>query len=339
MAIFSGPRWPNKAIPYVVMGGSQPTVTAWINSLNERLGRTLFIPNLSIYAGLPSIPGNAFVSIEYIPATPESEGVVGYKGSREHRVKCADESRLIHELLHVLGFQHEQYHPKYGWISSRGWPNHNRVSDHTFEAVPSVQSWNDLLCRCMNSEGEAGGTSGNAEFLKWAAHNVYKHEPWTVDRQNMCDIWSAMMYRTCRKAVLRMRRKLQLAQTHDQWRQMQRDNDVLNCEEAQRWIAPLTPADQRYNLSRRDAQAIRNYCGQVNPELGKQARAKWKDLTSRTGHTRSGDLEEVDKALESRNLNRIKTAFNRWYNNNPKERVKRNKDNCVENLRTSLSRW
>ena len=339
MAIFSGPRWPNQAIPYVVTRGDAAKVTAWINRLNKRLRRTLFIPHLSIYAGLPSVPANTYVSIEYIPGTPESEGVVGYKGSHEHRVKCADEARLIHELFHVLGFQHEQYHPKYGWIGSQGWPDDNRVSDHTLEAVPSESSWNDLLCDCMNKERGAGGTSGNSEFLKWAAHNFYKHEPWTVDDQNMCDIWSAMMYITCRKALLKMRQLLRQARTNVGWSQMQLNKNLLNCEQGQQWLAPLTPADQRYNLSQRDAQDIRNHCGQVNPELGKRARAKWTNLTDRKGHLRSGDLVKVDKALESIDLDRIKNTFNHWYNNNTKERTKRNKDDCVEKLRTSLSRF
>lgn len=337
MALFSGPRWPHQAIPYIVTDGDLPTVTGWINRLNQRLGCTLFIPRLSIYTALPSVPENAYVSIRYIPGTPESAGVVGYIGPKEHRVKCADESRLIHELLHVLGFQHEQYHVRYGWINQHQWPNtpaHYNV-DGTLNHAPTTQRWNEVLCYCINHEGGDGGTDGTTEFMKWQNK---QNMAWVQGGNNRCDIWSAMMYRTCRKGVLYMLRLLRHAQTNVQWRQQRLDRNILNCVQVQQWIAPLTPAGQRYNLSRGDKEAIRRRYQGVNG-LGNLARARWKDLTGRTGHTRSGDLVEVDKALESGNLERIKAAFDHWYNNNPKERTKRDKDNCVENLRTSLSRW
>ena len=336
MAIFSGPRWPNKSIPYVVTQGDPATVTAWIRRLNTRLGRTLFIPNLSIYAGLPSVPGNAYVSIRYIPGSPESAGVVGYQGDNEHHVTCADESRLIHELLHVLGFQHEQYQAKYGWINQHQWPNvpANYNFALALNSNPTTQLWNEVLCYCINNKGGAGGTDGMSEFMKWQNK---QNRPWV--QGNRCDIWSAMMYKTCREAVVYMRRLLRRVQTNVQWRQLKLDRNILNCVEVQQWITPLTPAGQRYNLSRRDKEAIRMRYQGLQPEFGKRARAKWKDLTSRKGHTRSGDLKEVDKALESSDLDRIKTAFNHWYMNNRKERENRNKDNCVENLKTSLSRW
>ncbi len=339
MAIFSGTRWPDQAIPYVVTQGQRQTVITWINRLNSRFGRTIFIPHLSIFAGLSSVPANAYVSIRYIPMAPESAGVVGYQGPNEHRVTCADEARLIHELLHVLGFQHEQYHAKYGWINQRGqWPNvpANYNFALALNSNPTKRLWNEVLCYCVNHEGGVGATDGMTEFMKWQnKQNI----PWVQGNAAGCDIWSAMMYRTCREAALYMRQLLRQGNTNVRWRQLQRDNNLLNCEEAQQWIAPLTPAGQRYNLSRGDKEAIcRRYQG-VNPQFRKRATKKWKDLTARTGHTRSADLEEVDKALESGNLNRLKTAFSHWYDNNPKERTKRNKDNCIELLRASLSRW
>jgi hypothetical protein len=239
-------------------------------------------------------------------------------------------------LLHVLGFQHEQYHKRYGWIYQGPWPNVSAHYNYTpvLNGNPIIQLWNEVLCYCINHEAGADGTDGMTEFMKWQAK---QNVPWV--QGNRCDIWSAMMYRTCRKAVLYMLRLLRRAQTNVQWRQEKQDRNILNCVQVRQWIAPLTPAGQRYNLSRGDKEAICSRYQGVNPEFGRQARVRWNDLTGRTGHTRSGDLEEVDKALESGDLDRIKTAFNRWYNNNPKERTKRNKDNCVEKLRASLSQW
>jgi hypothetical protein len=234
-----------------------------------------------------------------------------------------------------LGFQHEQYHARYGWINQYDWPNvpaHYNFAQ-ALSGNPTTQRWNDVLCYCTNHEAGAGGTNGMSEFMKWQAK---QHAPWV--QGNRCDIWSAMMYRTCRKAVLYMLRLLRRAQTDVQWREMKLNRNILNCVGVRQWIAPLTPAGQRYNLSRGDKEAIHMRYQAVN-NLGQLACARWKDLTGRKGHTRSGDLKEVDKALESGDLTRIKTAFNHWYNNNPKERTKRDKDNCVENLRASLSRW
>jgi len=69
----------------------------------------------------------------------------------------------------------------------------------------------------------------------------------------------------------------------------------------------------------------------------------WKEKTARFGHTRSGDLHKLDQALETyagnptpSNRQSLKTAFNHWYTHNPKERTARNKDNCVERLKTFL---
>jgi hypothetical protein len=73
--------------------------------------------------------------------------------------------------------------------------------------------------------------------------------------------------------------------------------------------------------------------------------ADWKSKTSRDWHYRSGDLEAVDTALASyhtnpspANFQTLQDAFANWYRKNPKEANKRNKDNCVQQLRKDLDR-
>jgi hypothetical protein len=71
---------------------------------------------------------------------------------------------------------------------------------------------------------------------------------------------------------------------------------------------------------------------------------EWKAKTSRSLHTRSSDLKKVDKTLEAfeatqtaKTLQDLKIAFVHWYQHNPNEVAKRNKDQCIDQLRYYLS--
>lgn len=333
MAIFSGPPWPSGAVPYRLDGAAKGLVQGWINRLNGRLQRTVFIPYLPFH-------GQAHVTIRHDPQTPESQaGDIGYQGEREHRVTVADEARLIHELLHVLGFRHEQYHPKYGWISAANLMlgDYNHVPPAATilgGACASDRDWNSLLVALFNGIAQAGDTSGGMELMKWA----FSRDPqWEIDSPFHCDIWSAMMYRTCRKAVLLMRDQVGGA-AHPSWRQKRDAKQLLNFQMGLQWIEPVLPHPARYNLSVRDKALIHSkYSG--HKVLGERASGKWTTLTSRTGHYRSTQLGELDKALASCDIERIQRAFDTWYSNNREERTKRNRDNCVENLKQQLGEW
>lgn len=72
--------------------------------------------------------------------------------------------------------------------------------------------------------------------------------------------------------------------------------------------------------------------------------AKWKTLTARDWHTRSGDLKALDAAMAAYENARsrvafvnLRSAFNRWHDNNHKEAAYRNVENCVYNLRMFLN--
>jgi hypothetical protein len=66
--------------------------------------------------------------------------------------------------------------------------------------------------------------------------------------------------------------------------------------------------------------------------------ADWKEKTARSLHTRSGDLQRLDAALESfesqgaNALEPLRTSFSQWATRNPKEASSRNVDNCVSGL-------
>ena len=67
---------------------------------------------------------------------------------------------------------------------------------------------------------------------------------------------------------------------------------------------------------------------------------EWIEKTQRAGHWRSNDLKILDDALKNycsnasyQNLQILKKAFKNWYAKNPRERTKRNEDNCVERLK------
>lgn len=69
----------------------------------------------------------------------------------------------------------------------------------------------------------------------------------------------------------------------------------------------------------------------------------WKAKTARSFHTRSGDLQKLDAALQAFEqqgadaLAPLKTAFKNWHDRNPKEASSRNVDGCVTGLAKFLS--
>jgi hypothetical protein len=70
---------------------------------------------------------------------------------------------------------------------------------------------------------------------------------------------------------------------------------------------------------------------------------EWTTQTARTGHWRSGDLENVDKALLAFEKGRggaafesLRAAFQHWFARNPKESASRNAGNCVYRLALNL---
>lgn len=75
--------------------------------------------------------------------------------------------------------------------------------------------------------------------------------------------------------------------------------------------------------------------------------AEWIRKTSRFGHTRSGELLALDKALEAYatpagknqgNLQQIKLTFNNWSQKNPKEVASRNFEGCIDLLKNFVAK-
>jgi hypothetical protein len=70
--------------------------------------------------------------------------------------------------------------------------------------------------------------------------------------------------------------------------------------------------------------------------------ADWLIKTARTGHTRSRDLQRLDRALAGfeaqghDGLAELRAAFQNWYDHNDKEASTRNKDGCVIGLKNFL---
>lgn len=120
------------------------------------------------------------------------------------------------------------------------------------------------------------------------------------------------------------------------------DNIEYFCEDAQYSFtnAPLEPVVTTGAL--RGVGALRGILGGQLGGLPVSA-SDWQTKTARALHYRSTDLKNVDAALaafeSTPNGNTraaLKKAFNTWYDRNPKERTKRNVDDCVTLLKNFL---
>lgn len=194
--------------------------------------------------------------------------------------------------------------------------------------------WNTLL---WNTYGHMPPAPDRIEtqlvYWGWTAHPADQAD------SPVCDIWSAMMYKSCREAVLAMKRHIEHPQTHATWTQKMQNLHVFGFNGAapQDAIAPVLGPNDRYNLSSQDKIAVlRRYGGHemVNHRIAQH----WKQATARGGlHYRSRDLTHLDEALESCDIRRIRPAFDKWYSNNGSEASHRNRGNVVTQLRDALS--
>ncbi len=340
MAIFRGPAWPAGAVPYrlrAVNGGTKAVLQDWVERFNRRLQRTVFVPYLPFH---PSVAAQSFATITYDPQAPESNaGNIGCHGAGETAITVADESRLIHELLHVLGFRHEQLHPRYGWIRIPNDSNFNYMNPPAAGAVLAMpctpQSWN-LLLAAQFVPGP-GATSGSQEWSTWT---WAPSDGDAIDDPYHCDVWSGMMYPSASQAIRRMKTCVLQSGADSDWAHMRDHRQLLDFDLVSDWLGPVVIG--RYNLTARDRGAVQaRYRG--HEQLGAQLSRRWKELTALDiRYKRSEELGAVDDALATCEFGRIRDAFNSWEGaraRNPDEHrhsADRDRYGCVAVLRALM---
>ena len=176
-------RWLNSRVPYVVDPASDE-INKWVIEINKALGYDLLVAK-----GTSDIN---YIKVAKGGGKSESIGCL----SRGAQTVSANQKRSMqHEILHALGFHHEQLHKGFPWNDD----------DPTISAVNRMFSWKDQMTTDWNKElwsKLSGGTLGGQFY---ADNNLMSRVQSLLDANvesyDKCDFDSIMMYPDCKKAV------------------------------------------------------------------------------------------------------------------------------------------
>ena len=104
MAVISPHKaWPDSRVPYVA---DTPETAQWLLEINRVIG-------------FPLLVEKGISDSDFVNATKGARGgseTIGYvKGKGAHGITGSHKATLQHELMHALGFHHEQLHAKGPW--------------------------------------------------------------------------------------------------------------------------------------------------------------------------------------------------------------------------------
>ncbi|UJR32473.1 hypothetical protein I4U23_019935 [Adineta vaga] len=109
-------RWPSGIVPYVIIPGYGSVQEAFIIATMQKMERLIAINNVACIQFRPKVAGDVYY-ISIVNGYGCSSYVGRNTGITLNRTVtlqypgCIDEGRIMHELLHVLGFHHEQSRP------------------------------------------------------------------------------------------------------------------------------------------------------------------------------------------------------------------------------------
>jgi len=191
MAVFfRNGRWPRSCIPCDNPGNNN-TIAEAIQEFNRAVGYHILVDKIATDTAYISITlggGNA--------------NVIGYTGNHARGISGDTRPVVIHEIMHVLGFLHEQYHRYYPW-------------DDNHPLRPRAANFTDR--NPMFSYGAAGGLAGSAWNQAFYNNLLAEyHYDFGVSNQldcrhaaigdarivhsYSCDLYSVMMYSSSRAA-------------------------------------------------------------------------------------------------------------------------------------------
>jgi len=114
MSVFTRTKQWNKgeAIPYLIsqdVGMQEEDVKNWINFFNQELTYALLIQKEGEQSD-----NKPYILFHY-KNCQAGHSVIGKPDHGNRKVEFDNKETFYHELLHALGFNHEQYHKKYPW--------------------------------------------------------------------------------------------------------------------------------------------------------------------------------------------------------------------------------
>lgn len=98
-------RWPSSRVPYVIQANGGLPVETWFQEVNAAIGFALLVPKQHDDLSFVELTVGGYSISEDI----------GCKGNGKQTIGGSNKFTIIHELLHALGFKHEQLHRNLPW--------------------------------------------------------------------------------------------------------------------------------------------------------------------------------------------------------------------------------
>lgn len=181
--------WPNSRVPLVFENAAAEKAMPWIEEVNKVLGYSLLVPKES--------SDENWIKV-LVPKEKEhsKSEKIGCGGKGEQTIKATNKYSLQHELLHALGFRHEQLHEDFAWDDSDVPPKEIERIFGPKKRIPG--EFNVKLLKQIES------TMGNllaAELNLKSRADMMLQKGKLVRHLDPCDYSSIMMYPAMRKAV------------------------------------------------------------------------------------------------------------------------------------------
>lgn len=184
-------KWPRSHIP-CDNPGNDNTIAEAIQEFNRAVGYHILvdrIPTDTAYISITHGPGNA--------------NAIGRTGNHAHAITGNTRPMVIHEIMHVLGFLHEQYHRYYPWDDSH--PLRAPAADFTARngmysygaVIGGSTAWNQAFYNSLLARYHLDFRVSNQLDCRHAA--IWDAR---IRRSHFCDLNSVMMYPDSRDAYI-----------------------------------------------------------------------------------------------------------------------------------------
>jgi len=181
MPVVSAHRiWPFPHIPYCI-GNDQSTentkkLEAWVTGFNDQLGYALLKPHAKEASRLLLKVGGG-----------KSENI-GYEAG-ETLVTGSSAATLHHEILHALGFHHEQYHQLFPWNDAdTTWESDATTWNHALHAAWAKAYATGLAGRMEDLLGKAKTSDKSSTSLASLGLDVAPKKPATLQPKKAHDL-------------------------------------------------------------------------------------------------------------------------------------------------------
>jgi hypothetical protein len=179
-------RWAASRVPYVIANDASGDAEKWFGELNACIGFGLLVPKQP-------------VDVNYVELTIGADSrseAIGCRHGGKQTIGGTKKFTVIHELLHALGFKHEQLHQGFPWDDT----------DPTRQKVNRLFSYEGKMQSLQNKNLYAEILNQAKSTVFYADNNLTSRLEAMLDANTehwgKCDLDSVMMYPVFKRALL-----------------------------------------------------------------------------------------------------------------------------------------